>query len=356
MIVGLHVLGQGGILKSVQDLTFKGEIFWGLEILFYGAVNVYAIISGYVGYKTKHKATNLINLCLQMLFFAIVITGVDLVFAIKNGTAISIKETILNIFPTIRKYWYFSAYFCLFFFMPLLDKIIECVSRKTLKIVALFIFIVFCCFTQLYSSVANLKSGYSVLWLGILYLVGAYFKKYNSLEKWSALKCLLAFIILTILTIISRSVIGLLTKAVFGEYKLINFFVSYTSPTITLASVFMFTAFTKLKLNKTANKVIAFLAPLAFGIYVIHCHPILFAKLNSSFVWITNQPEILGILLVFAISLAIFVVCIIVDYLRLLLFKICKMDKFAKWIAKVVQGFTNFIFKILKIKLEDDVE
>ena len=91
MIVGLHVLGQGGILKSVQDLTFKGEIFWGLEILFYGAVNVYAIISGYVGYKTKHKATNLINLCLQMLFFAIVITGVDLVFAIKNGTEIYIK-------------------------------------------------------------------------------------------------------------------------------------------------------------------------------------------------------------------------------------------------------------------------
>ncbi len=354
MIVILHVLGKGGVLNSVEILTFKGELFWSLEILCYGAVNIYAIISGYVGYKTKHKASNLITLCLHILFFAIIITSVDLVFASINNTPISFKETILNFFPTIRKYWYFSSYFCLFFFMPILDIVIDHVPRKTMKIVALFCFVIFCCWTQIYSNVSGLQQGYSVFWLAILYLVGAYIKKYNPFKEWTSFRCLIVFLIFELITILSRILIGFLTTKIFGDIKGINILVSYTSPTITIASIFIFVAFCNMKISENASKVIKALSPMAFGVYVIHCHPILFTKLGSSFVWITQYSVGYGLLLVIAISLAIFIVCLIVDYIRLLLFKLFKVNKIVELISKVVQIITNFIFKILRIKLNED--
>ena len=49
MVVVLHVLGQGGVLKAAKNGQYI--ISWLLEIIAYCAVNCYAIISGYVGYS-----------------------------------------------------------------------------------------------------------------------------------------------------------------------------------------------------------------------------------------------------------------------------------------------------------------
>ena len=75
MVVILHIFGEGGILSSTQDLSLQGELFWGFEIVCYGAVNIYAIISGYVGFKSKHRYTSRISLCLQLTFYAVMATA-----------------------------------------------------------------------------------------------------------------------------------------------------------------------------------------------------------------------------------------------------------------------------------------
>lgn len=62
MIPLLHVLGHGGILGTLTPLETHYEIAWFLEIACYCAVNVYALISGYVGYGRKQKYANLIQL------------------------------------------------------------------------------------------------------------------------------------------------------------------------------------------------------------------------------------------------------------------------------------------------------
>ena len=51
MIVGLHVIGNGGILDNAQPLTIRGEAVWLLEIACYCSVNCFALASGYVGVK-----------------------------------------------------------------------------------------------------------------------------------------------------------------------------------------------------------------------------------------------------------------------------------------------------------------
>lgn len=48
MIVMLHTLGHGGILRSVSFLSVHYQIAWLLEVIAFGAVNTYAMISGFV--------------------------------------------------------------------------------------------------------------------------------------------------------------------------------------------------------------------------------------------------------------------------------------------------------------------
>ena len=239
MVVVLHVLGQGGILENTQALSVKGEIFWFLEIFCYCAVNVFAIISGVVGFKAKHKLSNLINLCIQLVFYAVIITIVDVIVLQLNDKEISLKNVILHLFPSIRSMWYFSAYFCLFFFMPLLNSVIEHTPRKVLKTSAVFVFVVFCCFGQISTKVANLNGGYSVLWLAILYLIGAYITKYELLNKLSPMKYFLYFLCCVVLTSISRIVVGNVSRMIFGVEMGIGVLISYTSPTILFSAIFL---------------------------------------------------------------------------------------------------------------------
>ncbi len=353
MVVILHVLGQGGILKNISNLTLKGESFWSLEILCYCAVNVYAIISGYVGYKSKHRGRSLVSLCLQVLFFSMLITGADLLIALRNGSPISLASTVLNFLPSIRSYWYFSAYFCLFFFMPILDKIIDCVPRKNLRSAAAFCFLIFCCWTQLYTKVSNLNGGYSVLWLAVLYLVGAYISRYDPLKKWSFPLCFSIFLAFIALTVAVRISLGLVTRPIFGSPKGMNLLVSYTSPTITLAAFFLVYSFSKAKFNAVINKIISVLTPLSFGVYLIHCHPIVFSRMQGSFTWILQKPTFFGLLSVLGISFSIFSVCLLLDWIRFLLFKVCKIQQFSTWIEKKAKAFYLFILRILHIQAED---
>ena len=71
MVVILHVLGQGGVLKTSAPLSVGYEIAWFLEIMCYCAVNCYALISGYVGVGSKFKYSNIVNIWLQVIWYSV---------------------------------------------------------------------------------------------------------------------------------------------------------------------------------------------------------------------------------------------------------------------------------------------
>ncbi|WP_162011068.1 acyltransferase family protein [Streptococcus sp. S784/96/1] len=57
----LHTLGKGGILETVQEGTKAYNMAWLLEIMAYGAVDIFAMISGFVGFSQKSKRLKLSN-------------------------------------------------------------------------------------------------------------------------------------------------------------------------------------------------------------------------------------------------------------------------------------------------------
>ena len=97
MILILHILGNGGILKQVIPLTIYGELIWFIEVCCFCAVNCYGLISGYVGVKAKHKYSNLIYLWIQVFFYLIISAGITCVFSILNSIRVIFSRNLLLI-------------------------------------------------------------------------------------------------------------------------------------------------------------------------------------------------------------------------------------------------------------------
>ena len=70
-VVILHVLGQGGVLGAVAEGSAQYQIAWFLEVWSLCAVNIFGIISGYVGFTEKEKPhiyANYLVIWLQVVF------------------------------------------------------------------------------------------------------------------------------------------------------------------------------------------------------------------------------------------------------------------------------------------------
>ena len=72
MILILHILGQGGVLKNIWIEADCYEAAWTMELMAYCAVNCYALISGYVGLNSRFKLSNLFLIWGQVVFISVV--------------------------------------------------------------------------------------------------------------------------------------------------------------------------------------------------------------------------------------------------------------------------------------------
>ncbi|MBQ6946801.1 MAG: acyltransferase, partial [Clostridia bacterium] len=71
MVVLLHVLGVGGLLKAANDAPIGYEALRVLQIGATCAVNCYGLISGYVGYKGKFKLSSIALMWLQVFLISV---------------------------------------------------------------------------------------------------------------------------------------------------------------------------------------------------------------------------------------------------------------------------------------------
>ena len=333
MIVNLHVFWYGGILRSenLYFLSAKYNIVWILEIICYVAVNCYALISGFVGIESKFKYSNIVLLWLRVVFYSISIYLVGCIFGIVD---FNFNTLITFCFPAINsKYWYFTAYFCLFFFMPILNSALKNMDYKVLKNTIFMIIIVISVLPFIYAGDIFLtRNGSSFVWLMILYLIGGFIKKYNLHNKISNRSMMILVIFCIILELGSACLTGYLDLKGFKDFKYT--LISYTSPTMLLSGIALLIIFSKLKV-KSWRKIIAFLSPLCFSVYLIHEHEVIskrfIAGRSATFL---NYPTFKMLLYIIITDIAIFVGCIFIDYFREKLFKKLELKKRLSFIDK----------------------
>ena len=325
MVVLLHVLGQGGILDASVGIGVKHELMWLLEISAYCAVNCYALISGYVGSKSKYSS--LAVLWLQVLFYTVLITAG---FAVFRPETVGLITAVKSVFPVMSgAYWYFSSYFCLFLFLPLLNNAVCNLSGKQLKITLIIMTVFFSCISLISGGDAvDLNTGYSAVWLAYLYLVGAYVKKYEPFTKLTPARSALGYIVCTLITWAFTVFSGaLLRETALEVYS--GVLVNYTSPTVLGMGFFLFMMFKQVNIRAAFLKeTIKLLSPLSFSVYIIHSHPLIWEHiLKGRLAFLINEPVFFLIIYTLGITAAIYLVCSLIDIPRHLLFSALKLKK-----------------------------
>ena len=71
-IINLHILYHGGPLFNSQILTPENNLYVFFAALFNSGVNIFGMISGFVGYRS-HKFGNLLHLLIQTSFMGLLI-------------------------------------------------------------------------------------------------------------------------------------------------------------------------------------------------------------------------------------------------------------------------------------------
>ena len=302
----------------------------------------FILISGIVGYKTN-RYSNLIYLWLTVLFYSL---GIHLYYRIVKKKFIETNSFSADFFPIIfRKYWYFTAYFGMYLFLPVINKGISILSKyehKLVVVTTLGFFVIWKDFKNTKNDVFNMISGYSMIWLMTFYLTGSYIGKYQVIYSGTK-KYISCFIYIFIYIFVSYLYIKIKIEKINNEKltHLITFLKKilswrYDSFIKITQSITACLFFLQLSYNKYLDKIICFLGPHVFGIYLIHNNKLMKENLLQhifSTTPINSSLTSIIILLLFK-SIQIFILSIIIDYLRNLLFIRLRLRKICVFIEK----------------------
>lgn len=339
MVVILHVLGQGGILDAAEPFSVKYWSAWFLEITCYCAVNCFALISGFVMYQRRTKISKFVNLWLQTVFYTVLAA---IIFFIIKPKTIRLSNIINALFPITRNhYWYVSSYFGLLVLSPVLNTAILHTPKKALGSVLLASYAIFCVLpTALFADPYHLNGGYSLIWLALLYLTGGYFSKYDIASHIKTCRAWFLWAGALILTCLSKIILELLPQLLSIDLGG-NLLITYTSPTISIIAVALLIICSKQHFCKPIVAVIRILSPAALGMYLIHVNRLVWQHLIAGFSrHFINHSCLVMLLLVFLSSAAIYLICTIIELLRIKLFKLLKVDRLCNTIeARLTQVF-----------------
>ena len=326
MVVFLHTLGHGGILNSCIPLSVNYEIAWGLEIACFGAINCYALISGYAGIGARFKVSNIVKLWIRVFFVS---CSISILFAVVKPATLNIYVILKTIFPVMfKRYWYFTAYFGMFFFIPILNYIVNHMEEKLVKYFLFCLFVVFSVLQTMFHSDAFLtNNGYSTIWLSICYILGGYIRKYQDRFNVSIRKSIGIWLLCIFVTFMSKLGIEVLTTLVIGEARGGTLLVGYLSPTIIIGSIALLNAFSKLSLYSRLKKIIVFLSNTSFGVYLVHDNDLIRENIIAGKFGIYAESMPFKFLIEFLITgLSIYFVSLLIESVRALLFKLLKVD------------------------------
>lgn len=221
VVIG-HVLAKGNVLNSTLPFSLSYELLWALKIVSMCAVNTFGIISGYVGYKHGHRLASWVFLWFKVIVYSF---GITVLFYVLDNS-ITVVQLIKSAFPVVGgEYWYFNAYLGCCVLVPLIDTAVENTSKEQLKVASVIGFLLFSVIgTISIHDVFTMEYGYSVLWLSILYFIGAVIKKYDQDLCIRKSFLLWGFVCCVTLQWGIKCAIELLTYNVLGEVNYGNVF------------------------------------------------------------------------------------------------------------------------------------
>jgi len=330
----MHILGHGGVLSNaIRARQF--DTAWFLEVVGYPAVDCFVIISGFVGCrKILPSLKSVVTQYLTVLLYSVAIFSI---LARVFPATVPMSDLGGTFMPvTTYQYWFFTCYIGMLALSPLINGFVNHADKKTLYIVGAVIFLVFAVYGSYsihHGDRFRLVNGYSLVWFIPMYALGAIISKtelYKKIPVYVALPTLVICFVSTWLVKINS--VGADTTLVPLSKSLVN----YVSPTMVLAAIMSVCLFAKIKVNrKFIAWLITFFSSSAFSVYLIHDNNYFRDNIVvGAFKQIGDYQPVMLVLAVIANALCIFVACVLIDKIRVLLFKLLHIEKLCDLIQK----------------------
>ncbi len=359
MIVVWHILYHGKVQLQSSGLLLY--IIYFLEAILIVHVNSYVLVTGYYQCKSKFKLKKLISLNNQGWFYRIVILLTLLSVEIVSVGKVELIQSLF-IFD-FSAYWFLKIYLVLYCLSPFLNHMISQLTKKEFQLLLIVCFVIFSFLPSIsMQMIYNNGGGYSLTNFIYLYLLGAYFRYYpiseskifkENTRRKNQLLFLLGFIAFFTINFLFKCFSQILLQG--GELP--NYigrtidasFVAYDNPLIIAGSLMYFFWFGTLTLkNKWVNRI----SKLSLGVYLIHDNPYMRQWLYP-FLGFTDEKVYTGVRIlgkVFICAILIFVVCMIFEWIRQLLFKGMNHLKITKWFQRKWRSYVTSLgdFNLMK--------
>lgn len=283
------------------------------------SVNVFVLISGWFGIRPKIKS--LANFLFQVFFFLILSFSA----MVALGKVPVSMGNIVKCLTVINTLWYVNAYLLLYILSPALNALVEHTTRRTFKRVLIAFYILQ--FVYGWTGLLPIyEGGYSALSFIGLYLLARYFKVYQ--PKFAKCKQSM-YIFIYLLTAILLTFFGVVIAylpVLCNHVPIISWTIfAYNSPLVVFEACAFFFIFEKMHIPIYFQRVIVGVSSSSFAVYLLHANPFALS------VW--YKPMVLNIykmtdwvfvneLCILAFVIGVFVVAIIIDRLRIVIWNI----------------------------------
>ena len=298
--------------NTLEDTSFVRLLLQGASII---GVNVFILITGYFSATPKKKS--LINLIATILFYGVVLIG--LVWYNNN---LSYKSFLF----ISSSNWFILDYIGLLLFAPFLNLYVDNTSKKAFGISIMLLLAYQMYFGFLPGFNDDFHYGYSILSFMIIYLIGRYIKLYGiSWIKHPIITYMFCTIILAAAGYLSLKYdIGM--NSIKGSIWLDRKIFCYNNPIVIISSISFFLYFANLQIK--SSRLVNHIAKSCLAILLIHTSKGVSPMLKSYFVSNAEiQSPLVQILTYIGGVLLIFTVCVLIDQIRLYLFKLLKLTK-----------------------------
>ncbi len=319
MVCVVHVAGAAGLRWDDGGVEQMIARIWAAFSII--AVNLYAMLTGYLCVNRRWNIKRYIELWFVVVFYTMSLFLIPVVMGESVYSVYGVRSTFLRCNPMTCSYWYFVAYSGVYAVMPFLNKGLNALDAKSFKVL---VFVLLFSFSALafWEPGNTVQHGYNVFWLMIMYIVGAYVKLYKPVVN-------------KIVLIIIYFVCCLVNFVALVEHGSMEnmFFYAYPSISTVGASIAFFLLIMRLRIKYEWMKCLLRLgAPMAFAVYLIHDHPYVRQVVKKSVAVYGEMCEYRWWYIPIC-ALCIYVVCSFVDRIRISIFKWLKMSEIAAFIA-----------------------
>lgn len=325
MVITLHYLGKGELLVSLtqNEMGIQGYVAWLLEAFAIVAVNVYMLTTGFFLAESSIKVSRILQLMLQVWFYAIGIGILAGAFGYFPEEGICVHYILCLIFPiSMGHYWFMSAYIYMYLFIPFVILAVKKMSQKQMKIILAILVFVFSIIKSITPAVLEMDmQGYDCIWYLCMCVLAAYIRKYGFPFFTKKTKRICVYIVGAL------GIFGMtmLIRFVYLKYDalgtILTICYNYNHILVLIASVGLFYCFYQMEWKDTAFfRMVVKVAPYTLGVYLMHEH---LAIRYQWQIWlgVENVDTVLSMFFnwIFAVTI-VFVAGIVVDFLRTKLF------------------------------------